>query len=170
MATTRTTFTLEDSLADQARRLGVNISAAARDGVAAAVRVALVQAAKLLHDLKGFNSDQDNGIAIVRRALEAPLRQIADNAGVDGAVVAGKVRESNDPTFGFNAQTEEYGDMFKFGVIDPAKVVRTALEDAASIASLLITTECMIADRPEPKSAGGAGGGMGGMGGMDGMM
>ncbi|MEI6798582.1 MAG: TCP-1/cpn60 chaperonin family protein, partial [Pseudomonadota bacterium] len=104
--------------------------------------------------------------------LEAPLRQIAENAGVDGAVVAGKVRESNDPTFGFNAQTEEYGDMFAFGVIDPAKVVRTALEDAASIASLLITTEAMIADRQEPKGngGGGQGGGMGGMGGMDGMM
>jgi chaperonin GroEL len=85
-------------------------------------------------------------------------------------VVAGKVRESKDKNFGFNAQTEEYGDMFKFGVIDPAKVTRTALEDAASVASLLITTECMIADRPADKAAGGAGGGMGGMGGMDGMM
>ena len=116
-----------------------------------------------------MNSDQDAGIAIVRKALEAPLRQIAQNAGVDGSVVAGKVRESNDKTFGFNAQTEEYGDMFKFGVIDPAKVVRTALEDAASVASLLITTEAMIADKPEPKGNGG-GGGMGGMGGMDGMM
>ncbi len=146
--------------------------AAVQEGVVVGGGVALVQAAKLLHDLKGANSDQDNGISIVRRALEAPLRQIAENAGVDGAVVAGKVRESNDPTFGFNAQTEEYGDMFAFGVIDPAKVVRTALEDAASIASLLITTEAMIADRPEPKSGGmgGGGGGMGGMGGMDGMM
>jgi chaperonin GroEL len=146
--------------------------AAVQEGIVVGGGVALVQAAKLLHDLVGANSDQQNGIAIVRRALEAPLRQIAENAGVDGAVVAGKVRESDDPTFGFNAQTEEYGDMFKFGVIDPAKVVRTALEDAASIASLLITTEAMIADRPEPKSAGGmgGGGGMGGMGGMDGMM
>ena len=104
--------------------------------------------AKLLADLKGGNSDQDAGIAIVRRALEAPLRQIAENAGVDGAVVAGKIRESSDKNFGFNAQTEEYGDMFKFGVIDPAKVTRTALEDAASVASLLITTEAMIADKP----------------------
>ena len=97
------------------------------------------------------------------------MRQIAENAGVDGAVVAGKVRESDDKTFGFNAQTEEYGDMFRFGVIDPAKVVRTALEDAASIAGLLITTEAMIAEKPEPKGAAGAGmgGGMGGMGGMD---
>ena len=143
--------------------------AAVQEGIVVGGGVALVQAAKGLADLKGANSDQQNGIAIVRRALEAPLRQIAENAGVDGAVVAGKIRESNDPSFGFNAQTEEYGDMFKFGVIDPAKVTRTALEDAASIASLLITTEAMIADRPEPKSAP-AGGGMGGMGGMDGMM
>jgi chaperonin GroEL len=127
--------------------------------------VALVQAAKGLEGLTGANSDQNAGIAIVRRALEAPLRQIADNAGVDGSVVAGKIRESTDKNFGFNAQTEEYGDMFKFGVIDPAKVTRTALEDAASVASLLITTEAMIADRPEPKAAPAmpAGGGMGGM-------
>ena len=145
--------------------------AAVQEGIVVGGGVALVQAGKSLDGLKGANSDQDAGIAIVRRALEAPLRQIAENAGVDGAVVAGKVRESTDKNFGFNAQTEEYGDMFKFGVIDPAKVTRTALEDAASVASLLITTECMIADRPEPKGA--AGGGMpdmGGMGGMGGMM
>ena len=142
--------------------------AAVQEGVIVGGGVALVQAAKGLTGLKGANSDQQAGIEIVRRALEAPLRQIAENAGVDGAVVAGKIRESNDKNFGFNAQTEEYGDMFKFGVIDPAKVTRTALEDAASIASLLITTEAMIADRPEPKGAP-AGGGMGGggMGGMD---
>ncbi|NBT32107.1 MAG: molecular chaperone GroEL, partial [Rhodobacteraceae bacterium] len=93
---------------------------------------------------------------------------IAQNAGVDGAVVAGKVRESTDLKFGFNAQTEEYGDMFKFGVIDPAKVVRTALEDAASVAGLLITTEAMIADKPQKDAP--AGGGMPDMGGMGGMM
>ena len=145
--------------------------AAVQEGIVVGGGVALLQAGKTLDGLKGANPDQDAGISIVRRALEAPLRQIAENAGVDGAVVAGKVRESNDKNFGFNAQTEEYGDMFKFGVIDPAKVVRTALEDAASVASLLITTEAMIADRPEPKGAGGGmGGGMGGMGGMDGMM
>ncbi|NUB44408.1 chaperonin GroEL [Fertoebacter nigrum] len=143
--------------------------AAVQEGIVVGGGVALVQAGKALDGLTGLNSDQNAGIAIVRRALEAPLRQIAENAGVDGAVVAGKVRESNDLTFGFNAQTEEYGDMFKFGVIDPAKVTRTALEDAASVASLLITTEAMIADRPEPKGNAGAGG-MGGMGGMDGMM
>jgi len=143
--------------------------AAVQEGIVVGGGVALIQAGKALEGLAGVNSDQNAGIALVRRALEAPLRQIAQNAGVDGAVVAGKVRESSDKAFGFNAQTEEYGDMFKFGVIDPAKVVRTALEDAASVASLLITTECMIADKPADKSAP-AGGGMGGMGGMDGMM
>ena len=145
--------------------------AAVQEGVIVGGGVALVQAAKGLIGMEGDNSDQTAGITIVRKAIEAPLRQIAENAGVDGAVVAGKVRESDDVTFGFNAQTEEYGDMFKFGVIDPAKVVRTALEDAASIAGLLITTEAMIADKPEPKGA--AAGGMpdmGGMGGMGGMM
>ena len=133
--------------------------------------VALVQAAKALANVTGENSDQEAGVGIVRRALESPLRQIAENAGVDGAVVAGKVRESDDNSFGFNAQTEEYGDLFSLGVIDPAKVTRTALEDAASIAGLLITTEAMVAERPAP--AGAAGGGMpdmGGMGGMGGMM
>jgi chaperonin GroEL len=145
--------------------------AAVQEGIVVGGGVALIQAGKSLDGLTGANSDQNAGIAIVRRALEAPLRQIAENAGVDGAVVAGKIRESNDKNFGFNAQTEEYGDMFKFGVIDPAKVTRTALEDAASVASLLITTEAMIADRPAKEAAGGmGGGGMGGMGGMDGMM
>ncbi|WP_444668129.1 chaperonin GroEL [Cereibacter changlensis] len=145
--------------------------AAVQEGIVVGGGVALIQAGKALDGLTGANADQNAGIIIVRKALEAPLRQIAQNAGVDGSVVAGKVRESNDKNFGFNAQTEEYGDMFKFGVIDPAKVVRTALEDAASVASLLITTEAMIADKPEPKGAGGGmGGGMGGMGGMDGMM
>jgi chaperonin GroEL len=139
--------------------------AAVQEGIVVGGGVALIQAGKALDGLTGANSDQNTGIAIVRRALEAPLRQIAENAGVDGSVVAGKVRESNDKTFGFNAQTEEYGDMFKFGVIDPAKVTRTALEDAASVASLLITTEAMIADKPADKSAAPAmpGGGMGGM-------
>ncbi len=144
--------------------------AAVQEGIVVGGGVALIQAGKVLEGMVGANPDQTNGINIVRKALEAPLRQIAQNAGVDGSVVAGKVRESNDKSFGFNAQTEEYGDMFAFGVIDPAKVVRTALEDAASVASLLITTEAMIADRPEPKGNAGGGGGMGGMGGMDGMM
>ena len=147
--------------------------AAVQEGIIVGGGVALLQAGKALEKLKGGNPDQEAGIAIVRRAIEAPLRQIAENAGVDGAVVAGKVRESNDTSFGFNAQTEEYGDMFKYGVIDPAKVVRTAMEDAASVAGLLITTEAMVADKPEkPGSGGGAPGmpDMGGMGGMGGMM
>jgi chaperonin GroEL len=145
--------------------------AAVQEGVVVGGGVALVQAGKALAGLEGANPDQTAGIKIVARAIEAPLRQIAENAGVDGAVVAGKVRESDDLSFGFNAQTEEYGDLFAFGVIDPAKVVRTALEDAASVAGLLITTEAMVADQPE--KAGAAGGGMpdmGGMGGMGGMM
>jgi chaperonin GroEL len=144
--------------------------AAVQEGVVVGGGVALVHGAKALEGVTGANSDQDAGIAIVRRALESPLRQIAENSGVDGSVVAGKVRESTDPNFGFNAQTEEYGDLFKFGVIDPAKVVRTALEDAASVAGLLITTEAMVADKPEPKGAGAGGGGMPDMGGMGGMM
>ncbi|WP_299987055.1 chaperonin GroEL [uncultured Ruegeria sp.] len=146
--------------------------AAVQEGVVVGGGVALVQAGKALETLAGANADQDAGINIVRKAIESPLRQIAENAGVDGAVVAGKVRESDDAAFGFNAQTEEYGDMFSFGVIDPAKVVRTALEDAASVAGLLVTTEAMVADKPAKEGAA-AGGGMpdmGGMGGMGGMM
>ena len=134
--------------------------AAVQEGIVVGGGVALVQASKKLAGMTGGNPDQTAGIAIVRKALQAPLRQIAENAGVDGSVVAGKIMESDDMSFGFNAQTEEYGDMYKFGVIDPAKVVRTALQDAASVAALLITTEAMIADKPEPK--GQAGGGMGG--------
>ena len=144
--------------------------AAVQEGVVVGGGVALMQAGKTLIGMEGANPDQTAGMKIILRAIEAPLRQIAENAGVDGAVVAGKVRESDEPNFGFNAQTEEYGDLFTFGVIDPAKVVRTALEDAASIAGLLITTEAMVADKPEKAGAGGGGmpdmGGMGGMGGM----
>ncbi|MDW4497106.1 chaperonin GroEL [Sulfitobacter sp. D35] len=143
--------------------------AAVQEGIVVGGGVALVQAAKALDGLSGDNNDQNVGISIVRKALESPLRQIAENAGVDGSVVAGKIRESDDLKFGFNAQTEEYGDMFKFGVIDPAKVVRTALQDAASIAGLLITTEAMVADKPQKEGAS-AGGGMPDMGGMGGMM
>ncbi|MGC1503188.1 MAG: chaperonin GroEL, partial [Sulfitobacter sp.] len=144
--------------------------AAVQEGIVVGGGVALVQAGKKLAGLTGDNNDQNVGISIVRKALEAPLRQIAENSGVDGSVVAGKIRESDDLTFGFNAQTEEYGDMFKFGVIDPAKVVRTALQDAASIAGLLITTEAMVADKPSKEGAGGGMPDMGGMGGMGGMM
>ncbi|MEX3014403.1 chaperonin GroEL [Gymnodinialimonas hymeniacidonis] len=144
--------------------------AAVQEGIVVGGGVALVQGAKALEGVSGENADQNAGVAIVRRALEAPLRQIAENSGVDGSVVAGKIRESDDSSFGFNAQTEEYGDLFKFGVIDPAKVVRTALEDAASVAGLLITTEAMVADKPAKEGAGAAGGGMPDMGGMGGMM
>jgi chaperonin GroEL len=142
--------------------------AAVQEGIVVGGGVALIQAGKVLEGLEGANADQSVGITIIRKALEAPLRQIAENSGVDGSVVAGKIRESSDKTFGFNAQTEEYGDMFKFGVIDPAKVVRTALQDAASVAGLLITTEAMVADKPSKD--GGGGGGMPDMGGMGGMM
>jgi chaperonin GroEL len=141
--------------------------AAVQEGVVGG-GVALVRASKKRRGVEGANPDQTAGIAIVRKALQAPLRQIAQNAGVDGSVVAGKIMDSEDASFGFDAQTEEYGDMFKFGIIDPAKVVRTALQDAASVAGLLITTEAMIAEKPEQQ---GQGGGMaGGMSGMDGMM
>ncbi len=144
--------------------------AAVQEGVIVGGGVALVQAGKALEGLEGANADQNAGIVIVRKAIEAPLRQIAENAGVDGAVVAGKIRESEDSSFGFNAQTEEYGDMFSFGVIDPAKVTRTALEDAASVAGLLITTEAMVADKPAKDGGAPAMPDMGGMGGMGGMM
>jgi chaperonin GroEL len=144
--------------------------AAVQEGVVIGGGVSLVRAAKKLDGVTGENPDQTAGIAIVRKALQSPLRQIAENAGVDGSVVVGKIHDNDDPTFGFNAQTEEYGDMFKFGVIDPAKVVRTALQDAASVAGLLITTEAMVADKPEPKGQAGGGGGMPDMGGMGGMM
>ena len=116
------------------------------------------------------NDDQEAGINIVRRALHAPIRQIAENAGVEGSIVVGKVLENSGATFGFNAQTEEYGDLVAMGVIDPAKVVRTALQDAASVAGILITTEAAVADAPKKASGGGApdmGGMGGGMGGMD---
>jgi chaperonin GroEL len=146
--------------------------AAVQEGIVVGGGAALLHASKALADLTGANSDQDAGIQIVRRAIQMPLRQIAENAGVDGAVVAGKVMESDDQHFGFDAQTEQYGDLIEAGIIDPAKVVRTALEDAASVSGLLITTEAMVADKPEPKGAAGGGGmpDMGGMGGMGGMM
>jgi chaperonin GroEL len=142
--------------------------AAVEEGIVAGGGVALLRAAANLK-AKGENSDQQAGINIVRRALQEPLRQIAQNAGDEGSVVVGKILESKSDTFGYNAQTGEYGDMIQMGIVDPVKVVRTALEDAASVASLLITTEAMIAEMPKEPSPpmGGGGGGMGGMGGMD---
>ncbi|MDB2551949.1 chaperonin GroEL [Paracoccus sp. (in: a-proteobacteria)] len=140
--------------------------AAVQEGVVPGGGVALVHAGKVLATLKGENNDQEAGIKIVRRAIQAPLRQIAENAGVDGSVVVGKVIENDSPSFGFDAQAEEYGDMLKAGVIDPTKVVRIALENAASIAGLLITTEAMVAQKPEKAGAGSEMSDMGGMGGM----
>ncbi|MEM7569895.1 MAG: chaperonin GroEL, partial [Pseudomonadota bacterium] len=145
--------------------------AAVEEGIVAGGGTALLYSTKVLEGLEGDNDDQTRGIDIVRRALQAPVRQIVENAGVDGAVVAGKLLEQSDTSFGFNAQTETYEDLVKSGVIDPKKVVRAALQDAASVAGLLITTEATIADLPEDKSAAPAmpGGDMGGMGGMGGM-
>ncbi|MEN8740852.1 MAG: chaperonin GroEL [Phaeobacter gallaeciensis] len=140
--------------------------AAVQEGVVPGGGVALVHAGKVLATLKGENGDQNAGIKIVRRAIQAPLRQIAENAGVDGSVVVGKVIENDSRSFGFDAQAEEYVDMLKAGVIDPTKVVRIALENAASIAGLLITTEAMVAQKPEKGGAGNEIADMGGMGGM----
>jgi chaperonin GroEL len=141
--------------------------AAADEGIVPGGGVALLKASVTLEGLKGENPDQDAGIAIVRRALQAPIRQIAENAGVEGSIVVGKILENKSATFGFNAQTEEYVDLITAGIIDPAKVVRTALQDAASVAGLMITTEAAIVEAPKKASAGGgAPGGMGGMGGM----
>lgn len=139
--------------------------AAVQEGVVPGGGVALVHAGKVLLGLEGDNPDQTAGIAIIRKALQAPLRQIAENAGVDGSVVAGKVLESDSKAFGYDAQSESYGDMLKAGVIDPTKVVRIALEYAASIAGLLVTTEAMVANKPA-KSGGNSMSEMGGMGGM----
>ena len=141
--------------------------AAVEEGIVPGGGVALARASLILHSVKADNDDQRFGIEIVRKAALTPLRQIAENAGEDGAVISGKVLENNDYNYGFDAQTAEYKDMVAAGIIDPTKVVRTALQDAASVAGLLVTTEAMIAEKPEKKSAGGGGGG-GGMGGMGG--
>lgn len=146
--------------------------AAVEEGIVAGGGVTLFYAARALDGLKCANDDQQAGVNIVKRALQAPVRQIVENAGIDGAIVVGKLTESTDVGYGFNAQTMEYTDMFKAGIIDPTKVVRTALQDAASVASLIITTEAIITDEPSdkddaPTGRGGMGGGMGGMGGMD---
>jgi chaperonin GroEL len=137
--------------------------AAVEEGIVPGGGVALLRASTKLGHLKGLNNDEQVGIEIVRRAIQAPLKQIAENAGKDGAVVAGETLRNDSPTFGYDAQKDEYKDLVSAGIIDPTKVVRTALQDAASVASLLITTEAMIAERPEKKSAAPAGGpGMGG--------
>ena len=143
--------------------------AAVEEGIVAGGGVALLYATKALERLKAANDDQKVGIDIVRRALHAPIRQIVENSGSDGSVVVGKLLEKGDVNHGYDAQTGNYVDMIKAGIIDPTKVVRLALQDAASVAGLLVTTEAMVAEKPEPKGAPGMppGGGMGGMGGMD---
>jgi chaperonin GroEL len=144
--------------------------AAVEEGIVPGGGVALLYATKSLAGVTGENEDQTQGIAIVRKAIQSPIRQIVENAGVEASIVVGKLLEQKSTTFGFNAQTEAYADMIDTGIVDPTKVVRTALQNASSVASLLITTEAMVADRPK-KEAGGAGGmpggGMGGMGDMD---
>jgi len=141
--------------------------AAVEEGIVVGGGVALLYAAKVLDKVKVADADQKVGVDIVRKALQSPVRQIAENAGADGAVVAGKLLESNDENLGFDAQKEAYSDMLKAGIIDPTKVVRTALQDAASVAGLLITTEAMVAEKPEKKEPMmPPGGGMGGMGDM----
>jgi len=143
--------------------------AAVEEGVVAGGGVALLFASKVLAGLNPANNDQKVGIEIVRKAIQSPVRQIAENSGVEGSIVVGKLTDKGDSNFGFDAQSGEYKDMVVAGIIDPTKVVRVALQDAASVAGLLITTEGMVADRPEPKGAAGMppGGGMGGMNGMD---
>ena len=144
--------------------------AAVEEGIVPGGGVTLLYAGKALAKLEVPNDDQRAGVEIVRRALQAPVKQIAENAGVSGDVVAGKLLESKDYKYGYDAQNEVYTDMIKAGIIDPTKVVRTALQYAASIAGLLITTEAMVAEKPEPKPAMPAAPDMGGMGGMGGMM
>ncbi|MCE4224317.1 chaperonin GroEL [Methylobacterium sp. C25] len=143
--------------------------AAVEEGIVPGGGVALLLAKKAVAQLSSDNADIKAGIKIVLKALEAPIRQIASNAGVEGSIVVGKITDNGGETYGFNAQTEEYVDMIQAGIVDPAKVVRTALQDAASVAGLLVTTEAMVADAPKKESAPpmGGGGGMGGMGGMD---
>ena len=139
--------------------------AAVEEGILPGGGAALVYAIKALEKVKYANDDQRMGVNIVRRALEAPARQIATNAGHDGSVIVGKLIESKDANWGFDAQNGEFVDLIKAGIIDPTKVVRSALQNAASVAGLLVTTEAMVADKPEPKGSAPAmpGGGMGGM-------
>ena len=143
--------------------------AAVQEGIVPGGGVALVRASVVLDGLKPANRDQEVGINIVRRALQAPARNIAENAGAEGSVIVGKLMESDDPNMGYDAKNNEYTDMIKAGVIDPTKVVRSALQNAASVAGLLVTTEAMVAEKPEPKDAMPAAPDMGGMGGMGGM-
>jgi len=146
--------------------------AAVEEGIVAGGGTALLQATHALSKIKLDNADQQTGIDIVRRAIQSPVRQIAENAGEEGSVVVGKLLESKVPNFGFDAATGKYTDLVKAGIIDPTKVVRATIQGAASVAGLLITTEAMVAEKPDDKSAmpGMPPGGMGDMGGMGGMM
>jgi chaperonin GroEL len=141
--------------------------AAVEEGIIAGGGTALLYATKALANVKYANDDQRRGIDIIKQALQAPIRQIAENAGHDGSVIVGKLLEKGDTNNGFDAQGGEYTNLVTKGIIDPVKVVRTALQDAASVAGLLITTEALVAEKPEKKPVGGAPGGMGGMGDMD---
>ena len=142
--------------------------AAVEEGVLPGGGVALLRAIKALDNIAVENADQKTGVDIVRKAIQTPARQIVDNSGADGAVVVGKLIENSAYGYGYNAQTGEYGDLVKLGIIDPTKVVRTAIQDAASVGGLLITTEAIISEQPKKDSpAMPGGGGMGGMGGMD---
>jgi chaperonin GroEL len=142
--------------------------AAVEEGILPGGGTALLYATKALNGLTGDNEDQTQGIQIVRKAIQAPIRQIVENAGVEASIVVGKLLEQKSSTFGFDAQKETYVDLVDAGIVDPTKVVRTALQDAASVASLLITTEAMVADRPKKDGPAMPGGGMpGGMGDMD---
>jgi chaperonin GroEL len=142
--------------------------AAVEEGIIAGGGTALLYATKVLTNLKGDNQDQQVGIDIIRRAIQAPIRQIAENAGVEGSIVVGKLLEQDKTDFGYDAQSGEYGDLVQAGIIDPVKVVRSAIQNAASVAGLLITTEAIVTELPkEEKAAAGGMGGMGGMGDMD---
>jgi chaperonin GroEL len=143
--------------------------AAVEEGIVPGGGTALLYATKALAGLTGANEDQTQGIAIIRKAIQAPIRQIVENAGVEASMVVGKLLEQKSGTYGFDAQTEKYSDLIETGIVDPTKVVRIALQNAASVAALIITTEAMVADRPKQEASGGMPGGMGGggMGGMD---
>ncbi|MGD0642204.1 MAG: TCP-1/cpn60 chaperonin family protein, partial [Roseiarcus sp.] len=141
--------------------------AAVEEGIVPGGGVALLRAKAAVAKLKSDNADEQAGINIVLKALESPIRQIVENAGGEGSIVVGRILDNKSQTFGFNAQTDSYVDMLEAGIIDPSKVVRTALQDAASVAGLLITTEAMVAEVPKDKPAMPMGGGGGGMGGMD---
>ena len=135
------------------------------EGILPGGGAALLYATKALHALSGQNEDQTAGVAIVRKAIQSPIRQIVENSGVEASIVVGRLLEQKSNTFGFDAQTESYVDLVEEGIVDPTKVVRTALQNAASVAGLLITTEAMVAERPKADSAPGMP--AGGMGGMD---